>query len=75
MGDFPLVIIEIFSLGAFVLSQFTRVMDGQTARRSERPRYIECSAVKMDIICSMNVSLDGVRNVTLDMYWNAHACE
>ena len=34
MGDFLLVIIELFSLGAFVLSQFTRLtdrqMDGQT---------------------------------------------
>ena len=30
MGDFLLVIIELFSLGAFVLSQFTRLTDGQT---------------------------------------------
>jgi len=28
--DFLLVIIELFSLGAFVLSQFTRSTDGQT---------------------------------------------
>ena len=27
VGDFLLVIIELFSLGAFVLSQFTRVAD------------------------------------------------
>ena len=30
MGDFLLVIIEFFSLGAFVLSQFTLLTDGQT---------------------------------------------
>ena len=30
MSDFLLVIIELFSLGAFVLSQFTRVTDGRT---------------------------------------------
>ena len=40
VGDFLLVIIELFSLGAVVLSQFMCVMDGQTDRqtawRSER---------------------------------------
>ena len=51
VGDFLLVIIELFSLGAFVLSQFTRLTDrwtdGRTDRRSsERPRCIQCSAVK-----------------------------
>jgi len=30
IGDFLLVTIELFSLGAFVLSQFTRLTDGQT---------------------------------------------
>ena len=30
MGDFLLVIIELFSLGAFVLSQFTRLPDRRT---------------------------------------------
>jgi len=34
VGDFLLVVIELFSLGAFVLSQFTRLTDGQTDRRS-----------------------------------------
>ena len=34
VSDFLLVIIELFSLGAFVLSQFTRLTDGQTDRRS-----------------------------------------
>ena len=29
VGDFLLVIIELFSLGAFVLSQYTRLTDGQ----------------------------------------------
>ena len=30
VGDFLLVIIELFSLGALVLSQFTHLTDGQT---------------------------------------------
>ena len=30
VGDFLLVIIELFSLGAFVLSQYTRLSEGQT---------------------------------------------
>ena len=30
VGDFLLVIIELFPLGAFVLSQYTRLTDGQT---------------------------------------------
>ena len=30
VGDFLLVITELFSLGAFVLSQFTHLTDGQT---------------------------------------------
>ena len=42
--DFLLVITELFSLGAFVLSQFTpladRQMDRRTALRSPRPHYI-----------------------------------
>jgi len=48
VGDFLLVIIELFSLGAFVLSQFTRLTDGRTdrqtdgrtdAHRKDRPAY------------------------------------
>ena len=48
MGDFLLVIMELFSLGAFVLSQFTRLTDrrtdgqtdGQTdAHRKDRVAY------------------------------------
>jgi len=37
VGDlnFLLVIIELFSLGAFVLSQFTRMTDGQTDRQTD----------------------------------------
>jgi len=30
VGDFLLVIIELFLLGAFVLSQYTHLTDGQT---------------------------------------------
>ena len=36
VGDFLLVIIELFLLGAFVLSQFTRLTDGQTDGRTDR---------------------------------------
>ena len=51
MGNFLLVIIELSSLGAFVLSQFTRLTDGRTDRRTDAHRRdrvcIQCSAVKM----------------------------
>ena len=36
VGDFLLVIIELFSLGAFVLSQFTRLTDRRTDRWTDR---------------------------------------
>ena len=36
VGDFLLVIIELFSLGAFVLSQYMRLTDGQTDGRTDR---------------------------------------
>ena len=36
VGDFLLVIIELFSLGAFVLSQYTRLTDGRTDERTDR---------------------------------------
>ena len=36
VGDFLLVIIELFSLGAFVLSQYTRLTDAQTDGRTDR---------------------------------------
>ena len=36
VGDFLLVIIELFSLGAFVLSQFTRLTDRQTDGQTDR---------------------------------------
>ena len=48
IGDFFFVINELFSLGAFVLSQFTRLTDRQTdgqtdrwtdAHRKDRPAY------------------------------------
>ena len=35
VGDFLLVMIELFSLGAFVLSQYTRLTDGRTDRRTD----------------------------------------
>jgi len=45
--DFLLVIIELFSVGAFVLSQSTCLTDGRTDRCSyRRPRLHSCSAVK-----------------------------
>ena len=36
VGDFLLVIMELFSLGAFVLSQYTRLTDGQTDGQTDR---------------------------------------
>ena len=56
--DFLLVIIELVSLGAFVLSQFTRVTDrrmdgrtdGRTALRSRRPRL---HTMQRDNNCSL----------------------
>ena len=36
VGDFLLVIIELFSLGAFVLSQYTRLADGRTDGHTDR---------------------------------------
>ena len=35
VGDFLLVIIELFSLGAFVMSQYTRLTDGRTDRQTD----------------------------------------
>ena len=36
VDDFLLVIIELFSVGAFVLSQYTRLTDRQTDERTDR---------------------------------------
>ena len=38
VGDFLVVIIELFSLGAFVLSQFTRLTDRETDGRTDAHR-------------------------------------
>ena len=65
VGDFLLVIIELSSLGAFVLSQFTRLTDRQTDRRTDGqmfiriPRLHTCSAVKWLIVSSMSRSESG----------------
>ena len=40
IGDFLLVIIELFSLGAYVLSQYTRLADGQTDGQTYAHRKI-----------------------------------
>ena len=42
IGDFLLVIIELFSLGAFVLSQYRRLMDGQ-------PSIARCDLTNLDV--------------------------
>ena len=44
VGDFLLVIIELFSLGAFVLSQYTRLTD----RRTDRISTARCDLTKLD---------------------------
>ena len=52
VSDFLLVTIELFSLGAFVLSQSTRLTDRQKDGRTDTqmliriPRLHSCSAVK-----------------------------
>ena len=46
MGDFLLVIIELFSLGAFVLSQCTRLTDGQTERQTDGQK-VDHNTVRM----------------------------
>ena len=45
MGDFLLVIIELFSPGAFVLSQFTRLTDGRTDRQTDGQMLIGKTAL------------------------------
>ena len=45
MGDFLLLIIELFSLGAFVLSQFTRLTDRETDRRTDGQMLIGKTAL------------------------------
>ena len=49
VGDFLLVAIELFSLGAFVLSHFTHLTDGQTDGQLliTIPRLHSCSVVKI----------------------------
>ena len=39
VGDFLLVIIELFSPGAFVLSQYTRLTDRRTDKTESRQQY------------------------------------
>ena len=53
VGDFLLVMIELFSLGAFVLSQYTHLTDRETDRRTDRQnldsntvRMLRCRTVK-----------------------------
>ena len=46
VGDFLLVKIELFSLGAFVLSQYTRLTDGQTDERTDR-QNLDSNTVRM----------------------------
>ena len=46
VGDFLLVIIEPFSLGAFVLSQYTRLTDGRTDRQTDR-QNLDSNTVRM----------------------------
>ena len=52
-GDFLLVIIELFSIGAFVLSQYTRLTDEQTDRqkldRKDHPAYMQRGKKGRDI--------------------------
>ena len=56
VGDFLLVIIELFSLGAFVLSQFTRLTDGQTDRQTDGQTLIGKTALHT-MLCGKNEPL------------------
>ena len=47
MGDFLLVIIELFSLGAFVLSQSTLSTDRRTADRQTDRQNLDHNTVRM----------------------------
>ena len=60
MGDFLFVIIELFSLGAFVSSQFTRVTDRQTDGQTDtfaigKTALHVCSAVKTVKVCEVKL--------------------
>ena len=46
VGDL-LVIIELFSLGAFVLSQFTRLTDRQTDEQTDRQTDVDSNTVRI----------------------------
>ena len=79
VGDFLLVIIELFSLGAFVLSQFTRLTDGRTdgqtdgrtnAHRKDRVAYN--AAVKTDKFRSASTKSYSLNNRT-DEVWKIAA--
>ena len=47
VGDLLLVIIELFSLGAFVLSQYTRVTDRQTDGQTDGQTDVDSNTVRM----------------------------
>ena len=47
VSDFLLVIIDLFSLGAFVLSQCTRLTDRQTDRQTDGQTDVDSKTVRM----------------------------
>jgi len=61
VGDFLLVIIELFSLGAFILSQYTRLTDGQTGGRTDR-QNLDSNTVRM------------LHSRTVKWWWNLWIC-
>ena len=68
IGDFLLVIIELFSLGAFVLSQYTRLTDRQTDRQNldnNTMRMLRSHTVKMEHLGLMLVLKDDCVGVVL----------
>ena len=50
VGDFLLVIVELFSPGAFVLSQYTRLTDRRTESRQQYRAYASQSRGKNAVI-------------------------
>ena len=66
--DFLLVIVELFLMGVFVSSKFTRLMDRQTDKRLYDGQYLACiqSAVKTADVEPQN-SLANFVNKVLSM--------
>ena len=59
VGDFLLVIIELFSLGAFVLSQYTRLTDRRTDGQTDA--YRKTSLAQLQRAAKSQISAEKAR--------------